>query len=225
VLKEVMAYYEVFLEGKDLVLPSPRPYAEYISWLEQQDAPAAETYWRSYLKGFETPTPLPLESSREPGSGEQQVESVLLSRDLTRQLRTFGVRNRVTFSSAIQGLWGLVLSVYSGITDVVFGVTSSGRPADLAGSEGMVGLMINTLPVRVKVSPDHIARDWLADLLAHQAASQHYGHASLVQIKNCSEVLASLPLFESLIVVENYALDAFEQEYAEGRAVLNSGGL
>ena len=224
-LKEVIAFYEAFHDGKDLTLAEPRPYRDYIVWLQAQDLRAAEAFWKYSLERFESPTTLPLECQRNSENSEQKVEVVWLSRTISQRLRSFGIRNQVTSSTTIQGLWGLLLSRYSGEKDVLFGATVSGRPVTLPGAESMVGLFINTIPVRVRVSHDRRLRDWLVNLQTDQAAAQQYSYAPLVNVRSWSEVSRGLPLFESLVVVENYTLDAFEAAYANGRAILSSSSL
>ena len=51
----------------------------------------------------------------------------------------------------MQMAWAVVLSRLTDRSDVVFGVTVSGRPAELAGVETMIGLFINTVPLRVRL--------------------------------------------------------------------------
>ena len=108
----------------------------------------------------------------------------------------------------MQGAWALLLSRYSGEEDVVFGAAVSGRPPELAGVEAMVGMFINTLPVRVRVAPEMPVREWLARIQAAAAELRGHENSPLVQVQKWSGVPAGLPLFESILAFENYPLDA-----------------
>ena len=100
-----------------------------------------------------------------------------------------------------------MLSRYSGENDVVFGVTSSGRPATLANSESMVGLFINTLPMRVQVNAEESLLVWLQKLQKQQLELQQYEYSPLAEIQHWSNIPRGLPLFESIIVFENYPVE------------------
>ena len=188
VLKEVLAFYEALCEGDELSLSVPRPYSDYVAWLKVQDLQAAETFWTLNLEGFGSPTPLPLQHQRNSAKVNQETEVMWLSRPLSRQFRQLGARNRVTPSTAIYGLWGLVLSRYSDEKEVVFGTTISGRADNLPGVESM-GFSINTIPIRVSVYSDNRLCDWLENLQLDLAiAQQQYGYVSLVDAKEPSQV-------------------------------------
>lgn len=212
--KEVLAFYEAFEGGKDLSLPTPRPYRDYIVWLQQQDTAQAETFWRRSLQGFKTPTPLIKNSSVTSGAqlesyDEQQFQ---FSSEFTTVILSFARQHHLTLNTLIQGAWGLLLSRYSGEEDVVFGTTVSGRPPSLKGAELMVGLFINTLPVRVQYQQTELL-PWLQQLQAQQVEREQYSYTSLVEIQGWSEVPREIPLFESLVVFENYPVDASLQQW------------
>jgi non-ribosomal peptide synthetase component F len=107
-------------------------------------------------------------------------------------------------NTLVQGAWALVLSRYSGQHDVVFGATVSGRPPELKGVEEMVGVFINTLPVRVKVTLDMPVADWLWRLQKEQLESRQYEYSPLSRVQGWSEVERGSPLFQSIVVFENY---------------------
>ena len=129
-----------------------------------------------------------------------------LSAATTAALQTFARQQQLTLNTLVQGAWALLLSRYSGEQDVVFGVTVSGRPATLAGVEAMVGLFINTLPLRVQDNPTQPLLSWLHALQTRQAEARQYDYTPLVQIQNWSEVPRGHALFESLLVFENYPI-------------------
>src|SRR5690349_5976841 len=202
-LKEVFAHYAAFLKRELLELSRPRPFQDYIAWLKRQNLAQAESFWRNALCGFTVPTPLGLgrvqSNSNGDGNdyGETQVE---LSPELTAALNSLAAQQQLTVNTLVQGGWALLLSRYSGERDVVYGATVSGRPAELAGIENMIGLFINTLPVRVRVSGGELLTDWLQRIQEHQVESRQYEFSPLIQVQGWSEVPRKLPLFESLYV-------------------------
>ncbi|UKP01065.1 amino acid adenylation domain-containing protein [Nostoc sp. UHCC 0870] len=207
ILKEVFAFYDAGIQGKNLHLSLPRPYKDYILWQQQQDYSQAEMFWQQRLQGFHAPTPLLGDKNSHP-QHIQNHQHLQLSPSLTASLKSLAVTNRLTLNTILQGAWGLMLSRYSGEQDVVFGTTVSGRPTALSGVVSMVGLFINTLPVRVKISEVTELLPWLKGLQLQQVEQEEYSYSPLVDIQGWSEVSREMPLFESLVVFENYPLDA-----------------
>jgi amino acid adenylation domain-containing protein/non-ribosomal peptide synthase protein (TIGR01720 family) len=207
VLKEVFAYYRAFREGRDLRLDRVRPYRDYIAWLQKVDVSKGEAFWRRTLEGFTAPTPLGIDASGEQ-IAEQQIEPgerrLSLAQTATASLQSFARSHQLTLNTVVQGAWALLLSRYSGEDDVVFGATVSGRPAELAGVESMVGLFINTLPVRVQIGDSDNVVPWLRGIQARQSALREYQYTPLVQVQRWSTVPRGVPLFDSILVFENY---------------------
>jgi amino acid adenylation domain-containing protein len=209
-LKEVLTIYEALCRGTPIDLDQPRPYTGYIAWLQQQDASAAASYWQNYLKDFTAPTALPASRSTSLPHRSTAVSGKLkrqLSSELTTALQRQARRNRLTMNTLVQGAWSILLSRYSGAAEVVFGATVSGRPAAIAGIEEIVGLFINTLPVRVRLSGEQQVLEWLHSLQEQQVVQRQYEYSSLVEVQGWSEVPRGTPLFESIVVFENYPLD------------------
>ncbi|MDQ1591305.1 MAG: hypothetical protein QOG71_1932 [Pyrinomonadaceae bacterium] len=229
-LKEMARTYESLARGTELQLPEPRQYREFIRWLERQDASKAEAFWRTRLNNFTRPTPLPCaETTAAAGSASFTDEEIdfTLSRELTESLVAFSKRQRVSLNSLVQSAWALLLSRASGEGDVAFGATVAGRPAELEGVEYMVGLFINTIPVRVRVDEAARVAEWLRGLQAERAADYEFQHTRLVDIQKCSALESGRGLFDSLLVFENYPTDVFEQrhgaEASEGTLDIQKG--
>src|SRR5262249_19828580 len=139
---------------------------------------------------------------------EDYAEQLLqLSTALTAALGAFARQHHVTMNTLVQGAWALLLSRYSGEDDVLFGGTVSGRATAFPGVEAIVGLCINALPVRVHVSRESALIPWLQRLQAEQVEREQYTCSPLVEIHGWSDVPRNMPLFESLVVFENYPLD------------------
>lgn len=215
--KEALALYEAFCQEQLLRLEPARPYQEYIAWLQQQDISKTEAFWKDRLKGFTAPTPFQVDnlSNKTPSlleetSGEYTLE---LSKTTTEALQSFAQQHYLTLNTLIQGAWALLLSRYSGEKNVVFGVTVSGRPISLANVESMVGLFINTLPVRVQVSEETLLLPWLQQLQNQQVELEQYIYTPLFDIQEWSEIPRGTPLFESIVVFENFPIDNSLKEY------------
>jgi amino acid adenylation domain-containing protein len=219
-MREVFAFYDAFRRGQDLRLAPPRPYRDYIAWLKKQDAARAEAFWRRTLAGFTAPTPLTVDraSTGDGGCAEQEIRLPL---EATSALQSFARKHQLTMNTLVQGAWALLLSRYSGEESVVFGATVSGRPAELPGAETMIGLFINTLPVRVHAPPEAPLTAWLKELQAQQFEMRQYEYSSLVQIQGWSDVPRNQPLFESILVFENYPISEALSEHTEGLEILN----
>ena len=223
VIREVFAHYEAQVRGQDLRLPRPRPYRDYIAWLRRQDAAAAESFWRRRLAGFPAPTPLSALAGctrADTAPGAARLEHV--EESAAETLRIWAKRERVTLNTLVQGAWSVLLSRYSGEEDIVFGVVSSGRPPGLAGVESMLGLFINTLPLRVSVARGAGIASWLRALQAEQAAILEVEHSALRQVQAWSDVPRGVPLFESLVDFVSYPP---ETALAAGDAPLDARDL
>jgi hypothetical protein len=212
---EVLNFYAAFCEGRDLELPGPRPFRDYVVWLRRQDLSQAEAFWRRTLEGFNSTTRLNVEREvnslpdREEGYDEQQI---LIPQATTSALQSLAQQNQLTFNTLIQGAWALLLSRYSGEPDLVFGVVFSGRPPSIAGVESMVGVFVNTLPMRVRLTPQTRLISWLKNLQKQQVLMQQYEYSPLVQIQGWSEVPRGELLFESIFAFENFLMDATAME-------------
>lgn len=215
ILEEVLAFYEAQKQMRPLQLPPRRPYRDYIAWLQQQDLSCAAAFWRVTLKGFSVPTPLGNDPGTLSSVGADEppgTEQLQLSMDTTARLQDLARQHQLTLNTFVQGAWALLLGRYSGEQDVVFGATVSGRPPALTGVETMIGLFINTLPVRVQIQESAPVITWLKHLQAAQAEMRQYEYSSLVEIQGWSEVPRSLPLFKSILAFENFPVNHARSE-------------
>ncbi|TVT23048.1 AMP-binding protein, partial [Amycolatopsis rhizosphaerae] len=208
VFREVLALYRAACSGRPASLPPARSFGDYIAWIGRQDPARAEGFWRTTLAGFTTPTRLPASSESVATAAERSatVDFTLSAAD-SAALRALSRGHGVTLGTIAQAAWGLLLSRHAGTDDVVFGVTVSGRPPELTGVESMVGLFINTLPVRIQIDPDRNISDWLQDLQKTIGQLREHEHTDLAEIQTWSEIPRGEPLFDSLVVFENYPID------------------
>ncbi|MEA2038547.1 MAG: amino acid adenylation domain-containing protein [Thermodesulfobacteriota bacterium] len=211
VLRDVFGIYDAVCEGQELEIPSSRPYRDYINWLRKQDKSTSEPFWRDMLKGFASPTQMRIEeqSGQAITKGEKHgEEEIKLSESLTSSLKAGAGQYGVTINTLVQGAWALLLSRYSGEEDVVYGATRAGRHWSPKGTEDMVGIFINTLPVRVRVPSDARMGQWLRELRNQHIAVREHEHIPLIDVQGWSEVPRGVPLFETIVVFENFLLDS-----------------
>lgn len=208
ILGEMKGFYRELRSRKNFIYPQPRPYRDYIDWLKNQKLSLAEAFWRKKLAGFITPTPLP---SRGNISSHIPVTRFIkhqqaLSMETASALRSIAQHWCITLSTMLQGVWGLLLSFWSGCNDVIFGMTVSGRPADLVGVENMVGLFINSLPLRVKIQSKASLEEWFSELHHQINQMQEYEYSPPIQVQGWSEVPRGMPLFETLVTFNSQAV-------------------
>nr|WP_068279790.1 non-ribosomal peptide synthetase [Aldersonia kunmingensis] len=202
-MKDLLVLYAV--RGDTALLPPVRSYRAFLEWLSRQDASGSLHVWRSALDGLDEPTLLvPLDAGREIAalSGEYRVE---LDEEYTRRVTELAAELGVTANTMLQAAWGILLGRMTGRDDVVFGTTVSGRPADLAGVESMVGLFINTVPVRVQATVEETVAAVLRRLQSEQADLIDHHHVGLADIQSTTGMGV---LFDTLVVFESYPVDA-----------------
>ncbi|WP_211225471.1 non-ribosomal peptide synthetase [Amycolatopsis nigrescens] len=180
--------------------PRPRPYRDYLSWLAGQDADAAREAWRESLSGLTEPTLLTPPGSAAGAVLPEQV-TVELSEEDTERLDALAKLDRLTSNTIVQCVWAILLGAVTGRDDVVFGSTVSGRPAQLAGVESMLGLFVNTVPVRVRLPASAPVREVLAGLQREQAGLLEHQHLGLAEIQAAA---GTGEAFDTLFVFENY---------------------
>ncbi|MDH1265250.1 non-ribosomal peptide synthetase [Pseudomonas sp. GD03944] len=209
-MEDLLAIYQAVARQEPVARPRFRPFRGYMSWLTRQDMPSAQTFWSAELAGFSEPTPLQVDTPvGRPDRAPEAVGDIDLTLSIarTQRLQQLCQEHQLTPNTWIQGAWALLLSRYSGSRDVLFGVTVAGRPTALAGVEEMVGLFINSLPLRVDVDPGQPVIGWLQALLSHNAELRDHEFAPLVDIQRWSDVPRGRQLFDSLVVFENAPLD------------------
>lgn len=206
ILHEVLSVYEALAANRAPTLAPVRPYRDYIAWLKRQDPNQAKLFWERLIGDFNAPTPLGIDRPLRPDAGplRSNIETRGLSAEQTQIISEFARQHGLTLNTLIQGAWAILLRCYSGLDDIVFGTTVSGRPSDIAGIETMVGLFINTLPVRAHFQPHQPLVKWLHSLQDTQAEQRQFEYSSLVDIHGWSQIPRGLALFESLVVFENY---------------------
>ncbi|WP_329113002.1 non-ribosomal peptide synthetase [Streptomyces sp. NBC_01465] len=190
-------------DGDPSGLPALRDYGDFLAWLTRQDENEAARAWAAELEGFEEPTLLVPDTASAEDSDRDQVEVDLPldeARELVRRASAMGI----TVNTLVQGAWALLLGQLTGRQDVVFGATVSGRPPAVADVESMVGMFINTVPVRVAYGPGETVGDLLKGLQSRQADLVEHHYYGLPEIQKSVGVRS---LFDTLVVFESYPVD------------------
>ncbi|MFE7721631.1 amino acid adenylation domain-containing protein [Nocardia rhizosphaerihabitans] len=200
-VRELLTLYVT--AGDPSVLPPARSYREFLSWLGEQDAEASIAAWKQALAGIDTPT-----RAVPTLAGIESTETAMISHDLSAEtvavLESAAREAGATVNTLVQAAWSMLLAMLTGRTDVVFGSTVSGRPPELPGVEDMVGLFINTVPVRVMLDPAEKVSDLLARVQAEQARLMDHQHVGLAAIHRA---VGLAELFDTLTVFESYPID------------------
>lgn len=207
VLTDLFATYEALRDGSVVRLPQARPFGDYLEWLRDRDDAAAEAFWKRELEGAR-PTPLvvtrsvmrTLRPDEEP-SGRYEER---LSRETSDRIRQAAARAGVTVNTLVQTAWAIVLHRYGGTGDVVFGATRSGRHSTVPGAESMVGMTINTLPVRARIAPEEPVAAVAQRLRQLWVDMRPHEHTTLTRVMEAASIRPDAPLFDSIIVAENY---------------------
>ncbi|WP_285505284.1 non-ribosomal peptide synthetase [Actinokineospora sp. NBRC 105648] len=202
-------------KGDATRLPAVRPYRDYLMWLRARDTKASQAAWAQALRGIEEPTLL-APGADPAGSAEQRP--IPLPDGLTDRLADLARTSGVTLNTVVQAAWALLLARSLGRTDVVFGATVSGRPPELAGVNEMIGLFINTVPVRVRLDPAERVRALLTRVQAEQAAVMDHQYLGLADIQRAAGIGE---LFDTLTVFESYFVDTAALGRAESATGLS----
>ncbi|MDT5119454.1 MAG: hypothetical protein QOE30_5193, partial [Mycobacterium sp.] len=193
---------EIFASYYGQRLPVAGSYRRFVAWLAERDLGAAETAWREVLAGFEAPTLVgPL---ARVGPGRRGVANSSMSEQATRALGELARAHHTTVNTVLQAGWAQVLMWLTGQRDVAFGTAVSGRPAELAGSDSMVGLLINTVPVRATSTATTTTTDLLDQLHRANNHTLEHQHLALTEIHRAA---GHDQLFDTLFVFENYPID------------------
>ena len=212
--KDLFAAYHALAGGQPVHFEPVPAYRDYLAWLQRQDLARAEAWWRETLRDFTATTPLPaLRATPLAGATGTREQTLRIP---GAALQAFARQHQITINTLAQGAWALALARYSGESDVVFGGTVSGRPTDLPGVEAMTGLFINSLPVRVRLPRGAALLPWLQAIQLQQAEQHQFDYTPLVRLQGWSAMPRGTQLFDSLLVFENYPLDASVQALSRG---------
>ncbi|AEV98679.1 hypothetical protein A4D02_09045 [Niastella koreensis] len=202
-IKEFLEIYMARVQGKNVKPTKTSPYSEYIKWLGRQNMAASLEYWRNYLSSYQQPAGVPVlppQNSNGPSRGS--MKPVSIKGDLRNDINQLCISLQVTENTFIQAIWSILLGRYNNTNDVVFGSVVSGRPPELEGVEEMIGLFINTIPVRIRIKDEQTFAALLQEVQHDFIRSTDHHYVQLADIQAASPVAQQL--FDHIIVFENY---------------------
>ena len=228
----VMTYHHIVLDGWSLPillqeifasyyqqrLPAAGSYRRFVTWLADRDVEDAHAAWREVLDGFTTPT-LVAPSRARPG--RRATETFKVPAETTEAINDLARSCHTTVNTVLQAAWAQVLMWLTGQHDVTFGVAVSGRSAEVAGADSMVGLLINTVPVRATITPDTTIEGLLEDLQRHHSDTLDHQHLALNEIHRAT---GHDQLFDTLFVYQNYPVEAAAMSMDNGLAITEFNG-
>lgn len=213
---ELLRIYQGLCDGQPANLPPITPYKNYIAWLGKQDRQHTLDYWQNYLSGATFGGTLPMQKPMERTTQTLAAEhhssyGLSLNTEISRNIKQLAASAKVTVNAVVQTLWAYLLTRYLGTEQIVIGATVSGRPAELAGVESMVGQFINTVPVRFDFNyseqndtTDTTVEQLLALTHKNYSAAESHAYLSLLDIKQAANLSAEHELFHYLLVFENF---------------------
>ncbi|MCP4230625.1 MAG: non-ribosomal peptide synthetase, partial [bacterium] len=218
-ISEFFEIYNSYLENRDYRLPPAQPYREYIEWLEKRDKEESKQYWTEYLEGYTRPAGFS-KTTAPAAQGLKRRKKTEFSLDTpqTHRLKTSAANNHVTLYSVVQAAWGVLLGKYTGRPDVVFVGVVSGRPSGIEGVETMVGLFINTIPVRFRYRENNTLLQLVKTVHQQSIDSEPHHYYPLADIQAAAPLKQKL--FDHILVFLNYPID---QQIGETAALTISG--
>jgi len=214
-IREFFQIYYSLLQGVTPQLEKVYPYAGYIEWLQGQDAAASLSYWRRYLSGYEGMSVVPKKDDRLLRAFAPASMTLRVNGELREAIRVLCGQLGVTESTFIQVAWGILLGRYNGTTDVVFGAVVSGRPAELKGVEEMIGMFINTIPVRIRMPATMPAAQLLKDVHRDYIDGTAHHHIQLAAVQAQSALKQGL--FDHTLTFENFPVQSSMEHEINGR--------
>lgn len=200
--QDLLATYTALCAGQTATLPPLPPYARYVEWLERQDTASSLAWWREQLQDYEGVAEIPRRGVADSLPASLQRCEFRLDEGQHQALQTLARDLDVTPSSLLQAAWGIVLGRYCDSRDVVFGSVVSGRSPEVPGIERLPGLLINTVPVRVRHPAGESFRSVAARVHRQAVDAQAHHACRLADIQNATEQRADL--IKHLLVYENY---------------------
>ncbi len=203
---EFIELYEAYCTGRAPDLNPPADYNDYLDWCENNDRQEDLRYWQHLLQGYDFVATVPQWNKQNHGQSYEPSEySFRFDHDTTEALLRLARRLQCTLNVLLQTMWGVILGRYNQSSDVVFGVVVSGRPPEVTGIDRMVGLFINTLPLRVRVESNSTFNELIQEIQEQSLANQEHDSLSLAEIQN--EIQTTDTLLDHLFVFENYPMD------------------
>ena len=215
-IKELISAYHALSKGLKPRVASKNKFSEYVKWIGSQDKEVQKNYWENYLSGAEQSDSL---FNRRYLSEMKSYQRVL-EKDVSDQMKEFAKENGLTMASLLYAAWGIVLQKLNHVDDTIFGITTSGRDHSLKGIENMIGLFINTIPLRIRTEEEETMIQLLKKVNQIMTEAREFENTPLVDINAYAGISHHSQLFNSLVVIENYPLKM--NDYRDGVLAINN---
>ncbi len=204
-MSKLIECYKAILDRRPIPALVEDRYEDYIRYIESKDAKEQEAFWKNYLGNINGPSLLPFTKEnidRNKGGASIKKQELSFDRTFSARIEAYAQKHHLTINSIVQGVWSYLLSRYTAQSDVVFGVTVSGRPPDLVRASDRVGLYINTIPFCTSLVQQESIVSWLNDLQQAHTRAREFQYTALSTIQKWKKMQGDL--FDSIIVFENY---------------------
>jgi amino acid adenylation domain-containing protein len=208
ILKELFYAYNELCSGREPVKNPKNSYKEFVKYIQKKDKSKQESFWKEHLEGFDTKTLLPVDNKKQVEIRASKANNYRLSSEISKKVFNYSKKYDITLAALLYSAWGTMLYKYNNNNDIIFGTTLSGRNPEINGIENMVGLFINTIPLRITFSEDECIRDFLKRIDSSARQRMEYECTQLADIKKYCGISGKGELFDSIVVVENYPLDS-----------------
>ncbi|XRE44268.1 Polyketide synthase modules-related protein [Tenacibaculum discolor] len=222
-IQDFFKIYNSITKGNELILKKVPPYSDYIKWLMNKDQKVSIEYWRDHLFGYDTVACLPEKKIINDEIGGVKIEKLIIEGKQRELIKNICKKEATTENIFLQTIWGILLGKYNNTNDVVFGSVVSGRPTEISGVEEMIGLFINTIPVRISFDKDMEVKKLLKQVQSTFIKGTDHHYVQLGEIQ--SNTSLGRGLFNHVVIFENFPTmeaDALFQEDGEGLALLSS---
>lgn len=206
IIKELLYAYREFLSGREPRVSKKTKYKELVKWHQNQDKAKQKQYWVNYLKDYKPKSILSMDKAQK-SMGKSGKYFFQMDEEMVDDIYQFIQQEQITLAALIYSAWGILLHKYSEYEDILLGVTMSGRTSDIARVENIVGLFINTLPIRMKIKRESKIWDILREVANTIISFEKYQGTSLADLKQYGSVSRDEQLFDTIVVVQNYPLD------------------
>ena len=201
-VNELMRTYKALYRGREPTTIVKSKFGEHVKWLESLDKSEQKSYWETYLAGAQPNDSL---FSRGDQCAMEDYQ-VVLSKEIGDKMKEFVKENEISAAAFLYSVWGLLVQKLNCTRDIIFGATISGRNHHLQGIEQMIGLFINTIPLRIRTDPQETVASLLQKVNQMIKEQSQFESTPLVDVAKYAKIENKAPLFNSLVVIENYPL-------------------
>jgi len=207
ILSELVQAYGSLFNRRKPEKPLKGKFKDLILYNKKLDKDTQQLFWQQYTAGYQAKSLIPKDFTNNDKTKKVNSYKCSLVEDLTKDLGCFIKTNEITLAAVLYTVWGIILQRYNNCEDVVFGTTVSGRGLQIKNIESIVGLFINTIPLRINTSVDCGVIETIKNVSENLNNRRGYENTPLIDINSYAGVKTNEALFDSIVVIENYPLD------------------